>query len=84
MRDQKHFWLQNAFLICFWRFLISNKSDQLDFKLEKLLGFRNMQEKLENEFVLLQCIEGIANFHSQILLVFTYNIGITDYSIWIK
>ena len=43
-----------------------------------------MQEKLENEFVLLQCIEGIANFHSQILLVFTYNIGITDYSIWIK
>ena len=32
----------------------------------------------------LQCIEGTANFHSQILLLFTYNIGMTDSSIWIK
>jgi hypothetical protein len=39
---------QNAFLICSWRFLISNKLEQLEFKLEKtILGFRNMQEKLE-------------------------------------
>ena len=30
-----------------WRFLISNKLEQLEFKLEKLLGFRNMQEKLK-------------------------------------
>ena len=29
-------------------FNISNKLEQLDFKLEKMLGFRNMQEKLEN------------------------------------
>ena len=28
-------------------FLISDKSEQLEFKLDKLLGFRNMQEKLE-------------------------------------
>ena len=27
---------------------MSNKLEQLEFKLEKLLGFRNMQEKLEN------------------------------------
>ena len=26
---------------------MSNKVEQLEFKLEKLLGFRNMQEKLE-------------------------------------
>ena len=29
-------------------FISSNKLEQLEFKLEKLLGFRNMQEKLEN------------------------------------
>ena len=29
-------------------FLISNESEQLEFKLEKNMGFRNMQEKLEN------------------------------------
>ena len=34
-------------LTCFWRFLRSNKLEQLEFKLEKLLGFKNMQEKLE-------------------------------------
>ena len=39
---------QDTFLTCFWRFLISNKLEQFKFKLEKLLGFRNMQEKLEN------------------------------------
>ena len=37
----------NAFLTCSWRFLIYNKSEQLEFKLEKLFGSRNMQEKLE-------------------------------------
>ena len=30
-----------------WRFLRSNKLEQLEFKLEKILGFRNMHEKLE-------------------------------------
>ena len=34
------------------RFLISNKLEQLEFKLEKILGFRNMQEKLENRFTI--------------------------------
>ena len=28
-------------------FLISNKMEQLEFKLEKKMGFRNIQEKLE-------------------------------------
>ena len=39
---------QNAFLTCSWRFLRSDKLEQLQFKFEKLLEFRNMQEKLEN------------------------------------
>ena len=43
------FWQQNAFLTCFWRFLISNKSEQSKFESEKLLGLRNMQEKLKNK-----------------------------------
>ena len=33
------------FLTCSERFFISNKLEQLDFKLEKILLFRNMQEK---------------------------------------
>jgi hypothetical protein len=31
-----------------WRFLRSNKLEELEFKLKKSLGCRNMQEKLEN------------------------------------
>ena len=38
------------FLTCSWRFLIYNKLEQSEFKLEKILVFRNMQEKLENLF----------------------------------
>ena len=47
VKGQNIFWQQNSFLTCSWRFLISNKLEQLEFKLEKILGFRNMQEKLE-------------------------------------
>ena len=39
---------QNKFSTCSWGFLIFNKSEQLEFKLKKILGFRKMQEKLEN------------------------------------
>ena len=38
-----------CFLTCSWRFLISNRLEQLEFKLERLLGFRNLQEILENK-----------------------------------
>ena len=35
---QNNYWQQNAFLICSWSFLISNKLEQLEFKLEKNIG----------------------------------------------
>ena len=35
VKGQNNFWQQNAFLTCSWRFLISNKLEQLEFKLEK-------------------------------------------------
>ena len=38
VRGQNNFWLQNAFLTCSWRFLISDKLEQLEFKLEKGIG----------------------------------------------
>ena len=38
VKGQNNFWLQNAFLTCSWRFLISNKLEQLEFKLEKNIG----------------------------------------------
>ena len=37
-----------VFLTCSWSFLSYDELEQLEFKLEKLLGFRNMQEKLQN------------------------------------
>ena len=52
MKSQNNFWSQNAFLTHSWRFLRSNKLERLEFKLEKILGVRNMQEKLENSIFL--------------------------------
>ena len=47
LKGQNNFWYQNAFLTCSWKFLRSNKVEQLKFQLKKILGFGNMQEKLE-------------------------------------
>ena len=47
VKGQNNFWWQNVFLTCSWRFLRPNKLEQLQLKLEKILGFKNMQEKLE-------------------------------------
>jgi hypothetical protein len=38
VKGQNNFWQQNAFLTCSWRFLISNKLEQLEFKSEKIIG----------------------------------------------
>ena len=38
VKGQNNFWQKNAFLTCSWRFLISNKFEQLEFKLEKIIG----------------------------------------------
>ena len=38
VKGQNNFWLQNAFLTCSWRFLIPNELEQLQFKLEKIIG----------------------------------------------
>ena len=38
VKGQKMFWKQNSFFTCFWRFLGSNKLEQLEFKMEKNIG----------------------------------------------
>ena len=38
VKGQNNFLQQNAFLTCSWRFLISNNLEQLEFKLEKIIG----------------------------------------------
>ena len=38
VKGQNNFWYHNSFLTCFWRFFISNKLEQLEFKLEKIIG----------------------------------------------
>ena len=58
------------FLTCSWRFLRSNWLEQFEFKLEKkILGFRNMQEKLEKGIfiqltLLLTCFFSISDLLS--------------------
>ena len=48
VKGQNNFWQQNASLTCSWRFLTSENNYHSYWK--KSLGFRNMQEKLENQF----------------------------------
>ena len=38
VKGQNNFRYQNAFLTCSWMFLISNQLEQLEFKLEKVIG----------------------------------------------
>ena len=38
VKGQNNLWQQNAFLTCSWKFLISNKLEPLEFKLEKNIG----------------------------------------------
>ena len=45
IQGQNNFWEQNAFLTCSWRFLISNKLEQLEFKLERIIGIEKHAEK---------------------------------------
>ena len=54
----------NAFLTCSWRFLRSNILEQLKLKLEKLLGIRNLQEKLEKVSTDFQ-----AGFHKLVIIL---------------
>ena len=49
VKGQNNFWEQSGvFLTSSWRFLRSNKLEQLDSNCKKLLGFRNMQEKFKH------------------------------------
>ena len=38
VKGQNNFWLHDTFFTCSWRFLISNKLEQLGFKLGKNIG----------------------------------------------
>ena len=38
VKGQNNFWQQNVFLTCYWRFPRSNKLEQLELKLEKIIG----------------------------------------------
>ena len=46
MKGQNNFWQQNAFLTCSWRFLISDKLEQLAFKLQKSIGIKKYAGKV--------------------------------------
>ena len=50
VKGQNNFWQQNAFLTCSWRFLISNKLEQLEFKLEKNIGIYKHAGSVKNLF----------------------------------
>ena len=50
VKGQNNFWEQNAFLTCFMRFLISNKLEWLESKLEKKFWDRETCRKSEKIF----------------------------------
>ena len=47
VKGQYNFWQQNAFLTCSWRFLRYNKLEQLELKLEKIIGIKKHAEKVK-------------------------------------
>jgi hypothetical protein len=51
VNGQNNFWQQNAFLTCSWRFLRSNELEQLEFKLEKVIGTYKFEEKVREILV---------------------------------
>ena len=38
VKGQNNFWQQNVFITLSWRFLRSNKLENIEFKLEKIIG----------------------------------------------
>ena len=46
VKGQNNLWEQNAFLTCSWRFLRHDKLEQLEFKLEKIIGILKHAEKV--------------------------------------
>jgi len=46
VKGQNNFWKHNAFLTCSWRFLRSNKLEQLEFKLAKIIGIEKHAGKV--------------------------------------
>ena len=49
MKGQNNFWLKHAFLNHSWRFFMSNKSEQLEFKLEKIIGIQKHAGKVRKK-----------------------------------
>ena len=46
VKGQNNFWQQNVFLTCYWRFPRSNKLEQLELKLEKIIGIQKHAGKV--------------------------------------
>jgi hypothetical protein len=49
VKGQKNFWQQNVFLTCSWRFFISNKLEQLEFRLEKRIEIQKPTGKVRKK-----------------------------------
>ena len=45
----EQFLVTECFLTCFWRFLVSNKLEQLEFKLEKTIGIEKHAGKVRKK-----------------------------------
>ena len=50
VKVQKDFWQQNAFVTFSWRFLISNKLEQLELKLEKYIRIEKHAGKVRKNY----------------------------------
>ena len=76
MKGQNNFLVTECFLTCSWRFLIPNRLEQLEFKLE----FRNMLEKLEKKIGCSRRFYLIFNKFPKYCNIFIINIFINEIS----
>ena len=61
VKGQNIFWNKNAFSTCSWRFLISNKLGQLEFKLKIVIGIQKHARKVKKgDYFLLHKSENTA------------------------
>ena len=55
---------QNAFFTCSWRFLISNKLEQLKFKLDKIIGIKKHAGKVRKSNFFYSDLVGDSSFRT--------------------
>ena len=60
VKGQNNFWYSEYFLTCSWRFLTSNKLEQLKLKFEKIIGISKHARKVRKSFTFVVVVDSTA------------------------